>query len=983
MSTSTTTNRRARRRGRLRNTIARRLEILEDRTLLNASIDIDAAGLLTYKTDGAIAETLNISVAGNVYTFASDVDIDVLTNIPDLVVTGDGTTTVTVAAISGLAVAVNFDFDEINVLSSNVEIAIQSNSTFAVVRLGDGFNPAGLGALTAPIVMASLGASMSFILTLNDAGSSSGASYTLTPTTLTADNGFGGLTYSGARNLSMWGSVGVSEYVVQGTADGVTTTLQGLPSLVNRFVVERTSLNAHSGLELMGGAGSNTFEIKAASSPIWVSSASGTSSINLGKAGSTADLSSSITVANVSGEVEVTIDDSAGTIPGAWNLAMRSPGSRYAKLTGFSSDGALFYTPREVDLVTLNAPVGRANSLTVDFEGTYLLSAGSIKFNAGGDPERGSASGLVLLGVPAGGAFVTETHTALDPHAGEIVLKNGGGLLSRIQYDGLGAESVYSTVSVTNYYFNHSDPAVPVIIREGANSALTGNLQTLLISAPGSFVGAHVAHKSDITVYGVDPSGGYDVTVDYRNETRPWSVSSITVLTQGGDDVTRFVNLPPRVSAHARQGDGDDRAFLSIPGIGLSPVAPFKGGDGHNVLTLDAGGLPIAPENFSPSWSGATVVSGAPMPTYVSYQYYEHVFVTNLPPALPTVTGATINAVQGQRLVDAVAGAFTITAPGAMASDFTATIAWGDGSTSAGAIVQDAANPSVFYVTGTHTYRANAAGLTTTITVSSGATSYTQVINDLPVTFVSPEGGTVSAEGTAVVFPATPTAADPQPTIAAAAEGTPFVDQILGAFADANPLATVGEFTAMIDWGDGSPLSPGKVIQPGGLGAPFLVVGSHAYASARPATDPPTGQTPAPGPVTADGIYPIRIFIQSVHGSTAELSNTITVLDREMVVTGQLDPASDSGVSNSDAVTNVRRPDFFGAAGEPGAMVFLYATPFGGTAVLIGQATADANGAWSITSNVALADGGYVIQAQAYDASGNSISALTTISRRI
>ena len=75
------------------------LERLEGRTLLNASIDIAADGSLLYKTDPAAAQTLLVSRAGNVYTFAvgaADNPIDVTNNAAALPTTGSGGRTVTV-----------------------------------------------------------------------------------------------------------------------------------------------------------------------------------------------------------------------------------------------------------------------------------------------------------------------------------------------------------------------------------------------------------------------------------------------------------------------------------------------------------------------------------------------------------------------------------------------------------------------------------------------------------------------------------------------------------------------------------------------------------------------------------------------------------------------------------------------------------------------------------------------------------------------
>ena len=40
----------------------------------------------------------------------------------------------------------------------------------------------------------------------------------------------------------------------------------------------------------------------------------------------------------------------------------------------------------------------------------------------------------------------------------------------------------------------------------------------------------------------------------------------------------------------------------------------------------------------------------------------------------------------------------------------------------------------------------------------------------------------------------------------------------VASFTDANPVSTIADFTATIDWGDGTPLTAGTVSQPGGVG---------------------------------------------------------------------------------------------------------------------------------------------------------------------
>ena len=66
-------------------------------------------------------------------------------------------------------------------------------------------------------------------------------------------------------------------------------------------------------------------------------------------------------------------------------------------------------------------------------------------------------------------------------------------------------------------------------------------------------------------------------------------------------------------------------------------------------------------------------------------------------------------------------------------------------------------------------------------------------------------------------------------------------------------------------------------------------------------------------------------------GSTVTITNTANVADVPLTVTGKLNPASDSGISNSDKITNVVQPNFLGTTSEPDATVTLFAQASGGT----------------------------------------------------
>ena len=102
------------------------------------------------------------------------------------------------------------------------------------------------------------------------------------------------------------------------------------------------------------------------------------------------------------------------------------------------------------------------------------------------------------------------------------------------------------------------------------------------------------------------------------------------------------------------------------------------------------------------------------------------------------------------------------------------------------------------------------------------------------------------------------------------------------------------------------------------------------------------------------------------------VDNTANVADNPITLTGQLNPASDSGLSTGTPnVTNDRQPDFFGKS-EP----LSQRHPVGGSpsqrgpASVIGQVEAGSDGSWNIRSSIPLADGHYAITATAIDQFG-------------
>src|SRR5262249_1431158 len=150
---------------------------------------------------------------------------------------------------------------------------------------------------------------------------------------------------------------------------------------------------------------------------------------------------------------------------------------------------------------------------------------------------------------------------------------------------------------------------------------------------------------------------------------------------------------------------------------------------------------------------------------------------------------------------------------------------------------------------------------------------------------------------------------------ALAATGTPvlavggnsFTGQV-ATFTDADLAGTISNYTAVISWGNGA-ITRGVVTQPGGVGTAFIVTGTQAYKA---------------------GSYQIWVWIEDAGGATATATTTAAVdgasLDPTGVtVSGGLDPASDSGISNHDNITNVVQPTFLGTS-TPGIVVKLFAS---------------------------------------------------------
>ena len=198
----------------------------------------------------------------------------------------------------------------------------------------------------------------------------------------------------------------------------------------------------------------------------------------------------------------------------------------------------------------------------------------------------------------------------------------------------------------------------------------------------------------------------------------------------------------------------------------------------------------------------------------------------------PTVTGPIITGLIVGDGADIVS--FTSDNPTTLPSDFTAEIDWGDGKPlSFGTMTQPLGTGTTFTVTGIHKY--------------SFSGTYTIWVNIKDVS-----GSTTSIKNFASCLTGVNpvlTASSHQPVVSVASH----VAFIIATFTDSDTTATINDFTAIIDWGDGTSLSLGYISK---IESTFGVIGDHKYALA--------------------GDYNIIVNVRDDSGSCVSINNIIS-----------------------------------------------------------------------------------------------------------
>ncbi len=229
--------------------------------------------------------------------------------------------------------------------------------------------------------------------------------------------------------------------------------------------------------------------------------------------------------------------------------------------------------------------------------------------------------------------------------------------------------------------------------------------------------------------------------------------------------------------------------LMAIINWGDGTTSPGMIGGGSGSFTVSGGHTYIEEGQYSISVAASNAGSQLSIGSQAS------VFDAPLTPAAsPSVFGEEGSSLSG------IVGNFTDGNVFGSASDFTAIINWGDGTSSPGTVAGQAGQ---YTVAGTHIYAHNG-----TYTITSN---------------VSDTASTVTTGGSAQVFDAPLTPG--QFLLPSLVEGNSFAG-FVATFSDGDPFGAATDFTATIDWGDGT-MSAGAIVPLGN--ATFGVEGQHTY----------------------------------------------------------------------------------------------------------------------------------------------------------
>jgi hypothetical protein len=571
----------------------------------------------------------------------------------------------------------------------------------------------------------------------------------------------------------------------------------------------------------------------------------------------------------------------------------------------------------------------------------------------------GSGGNKVLIGTDP--TFHNGESTDLGTARGDLLEKNG------IAYAGAvsGATGLYMDLSCT---YDSTPAATPVPILDGLSTHGSGQFTAVgegaldacatgvnVVAQSGPTAGltdedlsdwqcsVHEAfdkYPSDYTPLALAPtSSGFPSSYCATDvETDAQACGSPYVLVSGGGvTITSNISLTPPAQT---LGAGSSK-MATVTATVLLNGNPESG----KSVTFNVDSGPNAGQTFT----GSTDANGQVKFTYsdaggagtdsISATFVDD--TNNTEKALGTVTwnslngdqpdtgnGQDVSGTEGQALNNAVVATFTDPDNDSTAGDYEASINWGDGHTTAGTIT---GSDGSYTVSGSNSY-AEHGSYTVTVTITDGdntanttTTTSTATIADAPLA------------ATALPFTAT--------------EGKQLNAVSIATFTDGDKSASASEYSAKIDWGDGT-TTAGTVT--GSTGS-FNLAGSHTYAE--------------------HGSYTLKVTVQEVDNAATAVSATATatVADAPLSASGKGTVTTPS-TAFSGAVATFTDAN----AGAP-LSDFSAAVNWGDGHTTAGTITGAAGSYTVSASHAYAAAGSYSVTVTITDVDGSTASAQTTI----
>jgi hypothetical protein len=544
----------------------------------------------------------------------------------------------------------------------------------------------------------------------------------------------------------------------------------------------------------------------------------------------------------------------------SWHLSPFGPSELYVTVGGFDGNNKLF----DISYPTLGHPKVKnltgtgegqlpnvpANTIWVDdrdptvkFQTLYVGTDVGVYESSFNNPQGGRAWVPLGLGLPS----VQVTDLELYRPANELVAATYGRgvwdvLLPPTGGGGGGGggqgaiERQAGTFALGTFTDSNGSGSYQVAINWGDGSPIDTSTGTVTGSGTLTVSGTHAFLDE----------GMYIVTATV---TRAGGSPIVLTTPVYADDAVLTANTAPSING---------TAFTAIPN---QVIATFTDGAptsfaGEFLATIDWGDGTASPGLISVTGNTISVSGGHTYTSAGSFQVAVTLYDQGGSSATSNVTATIAGSITAQAVAvtaregaaanNIVVATFTDPSP----STYTALIYWGDGHVSTGAVRNTGGTN--YSVTGTNTYEEQGFYLIGVVITRNGTTAAivygAAAVADAPLT---PTGLALSA-----------------------IQGLALNRVVLARFTDGNPNAPLSDFTATIDWGDGTiqedgSLPPGTVQAEGG--STFAVSGSHTYL--------------------LPGTYTVQVTLSDVGGSSATATSTVTVAGALPTVTG-IDPNS-------------------------------------------------------------------------------------------